>query len=160
MAWLRVALTADEQALVKAERDAHPDPLVRRRLRCVWMLHCGAVREAAAKYLDVSLATVNRDVALFKSGGLAALRKSQRVYQPVSDLDAHAAAIRAALEQQPARTIAELGDRIAKLTGVERKPTQVRAVAQRLGLKWRRVRKLPVPPKKTWPSMSPTRMFS
>ena len=38
------------------------------------LLHCGAVREAAAKYLDVSLATVNRDVALFKTGGLAALR--------------------------------------------------------------------------------------
>ena len=37
MAWLRVALTADEQAIVKAERDALPDPLVQRRLRCVWL---------------------------------------------------------------------------------------------------------------------------
>ena len=74
MAWLRVALTADEQAIVKAARYVHPDPLVQRRLRCVWLLHCGAAREAAAKHLDVSLATVNRDVALFKTGGLAALR--------------------------------------------------------------------------------------
>ena len=157
MAWLRVALTAAEQAIGRAEREAHSDPLVRRRLSCVWMLHCGATREAAAKYLDVALATVNRDVALFRAGGLAALRKSQRTCKPVSALDAHADAIRASLEQQPARSLAELGDRIAKLTDVARKPTQVRAFARRLGLKWRRVRKIPAPPRKSWPSMSPTR---
>ena len=54
----------------------------------------------------------------------------------------------------PARTIAEAGQRIKELTGVERKPTQVRLFLKGLGLRWQRVRAIPVPPKKTSPSTS------
>ena len=46
-------------------------------------------------------------------------------------------------------TIAEACDRIEKLTGIRRSPTQVRQFLKDLGLKWQRIRAIPVPPNKT-----------
>src|SRR5208337_3816688 len=52
-------------------------------------------------------------------------------------------------EEAPVCTIAEACDRIEKLTGIRRSPTQVRKFLKDLGLKWQRIRAVPVPPKKT-----------
>jgi transposase len=157
MAWLRIQLTEDEQRAVKADRESHPDPGVRRKFWVLWVLHCGALREKAAEIVGVSRATVERYVREYRAGGLDALRKRGREYQPTSELAAHADAIRLSFDQQPARTIAEACQRIEELTGVRRQPTQVRRFLKGLGLKWQRVRAIPVPPKKTWTNTPPTR---
>ena len=159
MAWLRIVLTDDERRIVLSERESHPNVCVRRRLWAVWLLHCGLKREQAATILGVACSTVQRDVSTYRTGGLKALRKSRREYHPTSELAQHQDQIRQSLEQQPARTIAEAGQRIAELTGVERKPTQVRRFLMGLGLKWQRVRAIPVPPKKTSPSIPPIKPF-
>ena len=157
MSWLRIALTSEEQEIVRSERESHADAVVRRRLQSLWLLHCGLKREQAAKILEVAVSTIERDVSAYRSGGLEALRKSGRKYQPTSELAEHRELIRASLERQPARTIAEACQRIKELTGVERKPTQVRLFLQSLGLRWQRIRAIPVPPKKSWRNMSPIR---
>jgi transposase len=126
-------------------------------LQSLWLLHCRLKREKVAEILDVAVSTVQRDVSLYRTCGLEALRKSGRTYQPTSELAEHREQIRASLEQQPARTIAEACQRIKELTGVERKPTQVRLFLKELGLRWQRVRAIPVPPKKSWRNMSPIR---
>jgi transposase len=161
MAWLRVELTEGEQRIVQDERESHPDACVRRRLWALWLLHCGTKREQVARILGVACSTVQRDVAAYRTGGLEALRKSGREYKPTSALANHVEQIRQSLERQPARTIAEACQRIATLTGVERKPTQVSRFLKGLGLKWQRVRAIPVPPKKTSPSTPPIKpLFS
>jgi len=159
VAWLRVNLTEEEQQLVRAEMDSHPDSAVRRRLWSLWLMHCGTKREQAAKILRVARSTIERDVHAYRSGGLERLRNSERRYKPTSSLAKHADKIRQSLEQEPVRTIAEACQRIAALTGVERKPTQVARFLKRMGLKWQRVRAIPVPPKKTSSSMPPIRLL-
>ena len=62
-----------------------------------------------------------------------------------------------AFAKQPVRTVAEACDRIFQLTGLRRGPSQVRKFLKDLGLKFQRVRMVPVPPKKTWPSTSTSR---
>ena len=161
MGWLRIALTEEEQRIIRQERDSHPQACVRRRLWVVWLLHCDQTREQTAKILGVAVSTVQRVVSDYRSGGLDALRKSGREYQPTSELSDYRAAIRQEFEQRPARTIAEACQRIKDLTGVDRKPTQVRRFLKQLGLSWQRVRAIPVPPKKTSSSMPPIkRIFS
>lgn len=157
MEWLRISLTEEEQRVVMGERDSYPDPCVRRKLWVVWLLHCGTTREKAAEIMGVARSTVERDVAEFRAGGLNGLRKRGLKYRPTSELAAHADLIRKSFEEQPARTIAEACQRISELTGVVRKPTQVRRFLKGLGLKWQRVRAIPVPPKKTWPSTPPNK---
>ena len=126
MGWLRIELTEDEQQIVQGERESHPDACVRRRLWVLWLLHCGLKREQAAKIVGVAVSSVGRDVSLYRRGGLEALRESGREYQPTSELAQYQNVIRQSFEQQPARTIAEACQRIKELTGVERRPTQVR----------------------------------
>jgi transposase len=79
---------------------------------------------------------------------LDGLRHSS-VQKAVSELAAFRDIIRSSFEEAPVCTIAEACDRIEKLTGISRSPTQVRKFLKGLGLKWQRIRAIPVPPKKT-----------
>jgi transposase len=87
-------------------------------------------------------------VDAYCKGGLDGLRHS-RVRKAVSELAAFRDIIRASFEEAPVCTIAEACDRIEKLTGIRRSPTQIRKFLKGLGLKWQRIRAIPVPPKKT-----------
>jgi transposase len=151
MAWLRIQLTEQEQAAVNAERDAHPDAHVRRKMLVLWLLHCGLGRQKAAEVALLARASIQRYVAAYRDGGLDGLRR-WGVTGPVSDLAAHAAGIKEEFTRLPARTIAEAAQRIEDLTGIRRQPSQVRKFLKGLGLKFQRVRAVPVPPKKVLPS--------
>jgi transposase len=160
MAWFRVHLTEDQQRIVNEERVAHPNLRVREKMLVLWLLHCGATREKAAQVAGVSRATVQRYVAAFRAGGLDGLRQHNH-HRPVSEMAAYRDLIYASFEKQPARTVAEAGDRIFQLTGLRRGPSQVRKFLKDLGVNFLRVRMIPVPPKKTWPSTSQSkRLFS
>lgn len=147
MAWLRIELDDEEQAIVNAERDGHPKAHIRRKMLVLWLLHCGLKREKAAEVAGLGRATVQRYVAAYRDSGLDGLRRCDRKV-PVSDLAAHTEAIRQDLARQPARTVAEAAERIETLTGIRRQPTQTRLFLKGLGLKFQRVRAVPVPPKK------------
>lgn len=156
MAWFRVELTDEERRIVMDERERHPEPHVRRKMLVLWSLHCGLKREQAAQQAGVGLATVQRYVAAYRDGGLEGLRQ-WNVQGPVSELAAYRDVIRESFERQPVSTIAEACVRIEGLTGLRRGQTQVRRFLKGLGLKWQRIRAIPVPPKKTWLSTSPSR---
>jgi transposase len=119
----------------------------------VWLLHNGMTRQKAADIVGVGRATVQRYVVAFREGGLNGLRQ-WNPNRPVSEMAAYRELIRESFEKQPVSTVAEAGERIFQLTGLRRGPTQVRTFLKDLGLKWQRVRAIPVPPKKTWPSTS------
>jgi transposase len=148
MAWFRVHLTEEQQRIVNEERVAHPDLRVREKMLVLWLLHCGSKHEEAAKIVGVSRTTVHRYVAAFRMGGLERLRSCDR-HRPQSEMAAYRDLIRASFEKQPARTMAEACDRIFQLTGLRRGPSQVRKFLKDLGLKFQRVRMIPVPPTKT-----------
>ena len=159
MAWFAIALTDEERSVVNAERDAHPDEPVRRKMLVLWLLHCGLTREKAGEVAGLGRATVQRYVRAYRNGGLDGLRR-WGVTGPVSDLAAHTDVIRASLTTTPVRTIPEAADRIEQLTGIRRQPTQTRVFLKGLGFTYKRVRAIPIPPKKTWPSTSPRSVSS
>jgi transposase len=159
MAWYRIALTEDEQRVVNTERDSHPEAHVRRKMFVLWLLHCRVTREHAARIAGLGRATVQRYVAAYREGGLEGLRRWD-VAGPVSDLAGYTDAIRASLTTAPVRTVAEACDRIEQLTGLRRGPSQVRVFLKGLGFGWRRVRAIPVPPKKTCRTTSGSRRLS
>jgi transposase len=151
MAVFRIALSEDEQRVVNAERDSHPEAHIRRKMLVVWLLHCGLTRTKAAEIARLIRPTVQRYVATFRTGGLDGLRR-WGIRGPVSDLITHTTAIREALTNRPVRTAAEAAERIEHLTGLERGPTQIRQFLKtELGFRWRRTRVIPCPPKKDLP---------
>lgn len=144
--WFHPTLSPTEQAAVLADRDRHPDPVVRRKMNVLWAVHLGYSRPEAARFADVGVATAKRYVLAYRDGGLDGLRRCDR-HRHVSDLAAHAEAITASLTARPVRTMAEAIERIAELTGIRRGPTQTRAFLAGLGFTWQRSRSVPVPPK-------------
>jgi transposase len=124
MVVFRIALTEDEQRVVNAERDSHPEAHVRRKMLVVWLLHCGLTRTKAAEIVGLSRATIQRYVAAYRTGGLDGLWR-WGVRGPVSDLVAHTTAICEALTSRPVRTAAEAAEQIGHLTGLKRGPTQI-----------------------------------
>ncbi len=153
MAWLRVQLTEEQQQIVDEERSSHPNLRVREKMLVLWLLHNGVTRQKAAEIVGVGRATVQRYVVAFREGGLDGLRQSN-LNRPASEMAAYRELIRASFANQPARTVAEAGERIFQLTGLRRGPSQVRKYLKDLGMKWQCVRAIPVPPKKTWPNTS------
>src|SRR6478735_4374279 len=103
MGWLRVELSEEQQRVVNAERDEHPQEHVRRKMLVLWLLHHGITREKAASVAGLGRATVQRHVAAFREGGLGALRAWGHG-GPVSDLAAHAEAIKAEFADKPVRS--------------------------------------------------------
>ena len=156
MAWFRVQLTEEEQRVVNEERISHPNEHVRERMLVLWLLHKGQTRQEAAGIVGVSRATVQRYVAAFRDGGLDGLRPCEH-YRPRSEMAAFRDLIRDSFEKQPVRSVAEACDRIFQLTSLRRGPSQVRKFLKDLGLKFQRVRAIPVPPKKTWTNTWPPR---
>jgi transposase len=140
-------LTEDERRVVNAERDSHPEAHVRRKMLVVWLLPCDLTRTKAAEIAGLSRPTVQRYVAAYRTGGLDGLRR-WGIRGPVSDLVAHTHAIREALTNRPVRTAAEAAERIERLTGLQREPTQIRKFLRtELGFRWRRTRTIPCPPR-------------
>ncbi len=146
-AWFRPTLSADDRARVLANRDAHPDPVVRRKMLVLWAVHLGHTRQQAADLAAVGIATAKRYLIAYRDGGLDALAGRKPSPRPTSELAAHADAIRRSLDDRPVRTTAEAIDRIDQLTGVRRGLTQTRAFLAGLGYTWQRTRAIPVPPK-------------
>src|SRR6516162_476991 len=145
MAWFRVRLTEEQQRIVNEERVAHPNLRVREKMLVIWLLHCGATREKAAEIVGIGRATVQRYVAAVRAGGLDGLRQ-WNPHRPSSEMAASRDLIRESFEKQPARTVTEACDRIFRLTGLRRGPSQVRKFLKDMGLKFQRVRMIPVPP--------------
>jgi transposase len=159
MDWFHVQLTEEQQRIVNEERSAHPNPRIREKMLVIWLLHNGVKRQKAAEIVGVGRATVQRYVVAFRDGGLDGLRQ-WNPNRPESEMAAYRELIRDSLEKQPARTVAEASERIFQLTGLRRGPSQVRKFLKDLGLKFQRVRMIPVPPKKTWRSTSKRKAHS
>ena len=153
MAWFRIQLSEEEQAIVKEEQHSHPSVQIRRRMLLLWVLHCGLTREKAAEVAGISVATGARVVVAFRDRGLDGVRQ-WNVKGPISELVAYRDLIRASFEKEPVCTVAEAADRIEKLTGLRRNLTQVRKFLKGLGMKWQCIRAIPLPPKKVSKNMS------
>lgn len=155
MAWRKVEFCEADREVVRRDRLEHQDCFVRQKLDVLWLLHHGLKQTAVCEITGVSRKSVDRYLRLWVSGGLEAVQEDQH-YRPTSALEPHRERIVAEFQSQPPRTVAEAATRIEQLTGVRRCHEQVRLFMRSVGLSWRQVAAVPLPPKKvstsTWPT--------
>jgi len=121
-----LTFTEEEQRILQRERFEHPHPRVQRRMEVLWLISQGLTYSEAARLADVSEATVDRYVTLFRQGGLEAVREFHW-RKPTSALLEYRDSLEESFRQNPPHTVAEACQRIKDETGIERRPTQVRA---------------------------------
>jgi transposase len=145
----RFEFSEEQRRVLGHERFYHPDPRVQQRMEIVWLKSHGETHERIAELAGVGRRTVQRVLDLFASGGVDALRKFGGKGS-TSELAPHRESLEAEFRERPPRTVAEACTRIEQLTGVLRRPTQVRLfLRDTLGLRWRKVAAVPVPPKQS-----------
>ena len=141
--------TEEQQAVIARERFYHPNPRVQRRMEMLWLKCHGETHERIAELTGVGRRTVQRVLDIFEAGGLDAVRSFHEKGRE-NGLTPHQESLEAAFRERPPRTVAEACNRIEELTGVHRGPTQVRKfLRDTLGLNWRKVAAVPVPPKQS-----------
>lgn len=110
----------DTAEALKAAYHAEPDGVIRTRLHALWLLRSGWALRPVAKALGTHYRTVQRWVAWYRAGGLAAIR-SHRMggtgQAPFLDAKTQAA-VAAEVASGRFRTAAEIRDWIAAAYGV------------------------------------------
>jgi transposase len=112
------------------------------RLEALYLRSQGVANAEIQRLCGISKASFHRYLTIYASGGIEALKRIEH-YRPHSELYSHRPTLEAAFAQDPPATVAEAAARIATLTGIERKPTQVRQFLRSLGMKPLKVGMIP-----------------
>jgi transposase len=90
----------------------------------------------------ISKASFHRHLKAYVAGGVEQLMRIDH-YRPQSELVDHRTTLEAYFQQYPPTTVAEAAAKIAEVTGMVRKPTQVRQFLRALGMKPMKVGMIP-----------------
>jgi transposase len=144
-----ITFTPEDLRDLAHDRYHHPDPRVQRKMEVLWLKSHDLTHDDIATYADVSRRTVQRYLDQFLEGGLPRLRRCEGNH-PQSLLVEHETSLEEYFQKHPPRSTKQARAIIEQHTGVRRGLSQVRHfLKDRLGLRWRKVGAIPVPPKKT-----------
>lgn len=139
---LKIACSAEDIAALRHWRFHHPDPRIQVRMEALYLRSQGVANADIVRLCGISKASFHRYLHAYGSGGLEALKRIEQ-YRPQSELQKHRPTLEASLRQHPPATVAEAAARIEALTGIARKPTQVRQFLRSLGMKPLKVGMIP-----------------
>ena len=141
--------SVEDLKAIAHDRYHHPHPHVQRKMEVLWLKCHGLPHRQIADLAGVSLRTVQRYLDEYRKGGLAPLRRC-KWRGPKTALLGHERSVEEYFWDHPPRSIKEAAKVIFEQTGLRRSLTQVRAFLKtHLGLRYRKVAAIPVPPKKT-----------
>lgn len=120
----------------------HPAPRVQVRMEALSLRSQQVAMGDILRLCGISKARFHRYLPAYVTGGIEQGTHLEP-RRPRSALHQHRATIEAEFRQCPPATVAEAVARIEALTGIARKPTQVRQFMQALGMKPRKVGMLP-----------------
>ena len=143
------SFTAEDLQTIASDRYGHPHPHAQRKMEVLWLKSHDLPHEQLAALAGVSLRTVGRYLNEYFEGGLAPLRRCHW-RGPTSALAEHEQSLEAYFWDHPPQTAKQAAAVLAEQTGIQRGLTQVRAFLKySLGLSFRKVAAIPVPPKLT-----------
>ncbi len=124
---------ADKQAL-NHERLHHPHPRVQRRMEALWLKSQGLSHQDIARLIGISSNTLRSYLRAYQLGGPEKL-KQINFYRPKSELVTQAETLKAYFRRSPPASIREAAAKIEELTGIKRRPTQVRQFLKSIGIR-------------------------
>ena len=138
----------EDRKAIDDDRYRHPHPHIQRKMEVLWLKSHGLPHQRIADLAGVSLRTVQRYLNEYLEGGLTLLRRC-KWRGPKTVLLQHERSVEEYFWDHPPRSTKEAAKVIFEQTGVRRGLTQVRAFLKtHLGLRYRKVAAIPVPPKK------------
>jgi transposase len=139
---LKLIFTEEDITALRYWRFQHPDPRVQGRMEALYLRSQGVANAEILRLCGISKASFHRYLKAYVAGGVERLKRIEH-YRPHSELTHHRPTLEAYFQQHPPATVAEAAAKIAELTGIVRKPTQVRQYLRALGMKPMKVGMLP-----------------
>jgi transposase len=139
---LDVLVSEEDKEKAKNGRFEHPDVHVQKRLHVLYFKSLGYAHKDICLLAGVSYTTIETILKIYQEQGFAEVCN---VTYPThgSALDPHRMTIEEYFRQNPPSTVAEACKIIKDLTGVERRPTQVRHFLIDLGMRPRKAGVVP-----------------
>ena len=131
---LRITFSDHDIEQLRYERYHHPHPRVQQKMEALLLKSQGVPHHTITQCVNICENTLLAYFRAYQEGGIDAL-KQLNFYRPASELAIHHDSIEAYFREHPPTTIAEAGAMIEQLTGIKRKPTQIRTFLKKLGLK-------------------------
>ena len=139
---LKITFSEEDVQALQQARFEHPEARVRLKMEVLYLKSQDFAHQEIAYLCGISTSTVRRYLQAYNERGLAHLQNDAR-YRPHNDLVEYRAVLEASFRERPPTSVAEARARIKELTGLERKPTQVRACLRALGMRPRKVGSVP-----------------
>src|SRR5262245_11101198 len=144
-----LTFSGEDLQAIDRERYHHPHPHVQRKMEVLWLKSRGLAHQQIADLAGASLRTAQRYLGEYLQGGLKQVCRC-KWRGPKTVLLQHERSIEEYFWGHPPRSTKEAAQVVFEQTGVRRGPTQVRAFLKaHLGLRYRKVAAIPVPPGKT-----------
>jgi len=112
----------------------HPNPRVQLRMEAIYLRSQGMNNRDIIGLCGISKASFHRYLEAYVTGGIEKLKEIDH-YRPQSELVKYHRTIEGYFREHPPVTVSEAAAKIKELTGIERKPTQVRQFLKSLGMK-------------------------
>lgn len=143
----RPTFSKEDLAAIDYARFNHPDPQVQRRMEGLKLIAASQssitlTRSQIAMLAGVCENSLRTYVTIYVKKGVEGVKEINR-YHPKSDLEEYRDSIEESFKKVPPASITEAIDRIEKLTGIKRKPTQVRIFLKSIGMVFRKVGTIP-----------------
>jgi transposase len=142
MTKIEILFTPEEMEALHYERYHHPDPKVQRRMEALYLKGQGVSHGDICRVCRISRTTLDTWLRLYLEGGMEALKEFHYSGQP-SALNDHASSLEVYFREHPPHNATEAKAVIERRTGIKRSPTPVRAFMKRLGLKYRKMGRVP-----------------
>jgi len=139
---VKLEISAEVMAQLLFERFHYPHPRVQLKMEAIHLLGLALKPKDVCHACGISRWTLMRYVEEFQDGGIEALKVIGYKGKAYC-LGGFTQAILADFNQKPPRTVAEASARIEALTGIKRKPTQIKEFMKRNQFKYRKVGQLP-----------------
>ncbi len=139
---LRMEFTEQEREALHYERFHHPDPAVQRKMEVLHLKSLGLPHHEIVRITHLCPNTIRSYFRQYQEGGMERLKEDRR-HRHQSELVAHQPTLETYFREHPPATVAEATQKIAELTGIHRKPTQVRKFLRGMGMAPRKVAAIP-----------------
>ena len=139
----KLNLSEEEIQMLNYERFHYPCPKIQKRIHAIYLKAGHDMSNShIGKILDIHYNRVSKYVEMYIAGGFEEICKTNYPTR-VGEMELHKDTIIENLNQNPVCSIAEAISRIKELTGIERKPTQVRMFLKKHGFKCRKMASIP-----------------
>lgn len=139
---IKITFTEAEIEALRYWRFHHPDPRVQVRMEALSLRSQGVANREIVRLCGISKARFHRYLKAYVMGAIEQLKQIDHD-RPQSELAPHRTTLEAHFREHPPASVAEAAAHIAALTGIVRKPTQVRQFLKALGMHPRKVGMIP-----------------